>query len=129
MIQSAIPNNNKPWLLDESQLEIIDVYEAEIIKAENNNYLIEFRDAEMEVIEATLPKKEFEHHPEPIEPGTTFGIVLYRQVDDPATKIGAWPAEKYWNKRKTVNRFSTVVNNGYEKLYKKLSDRVNNNFG
>jgi hypothetical protein len=84
----------RPWLL--SQIDIIDVYEAEIIGEEDNNYLIEFRDAEMKIVEAILPKKEFEKHPGTITIGTPFGIVLYKQQD--SIKIGAWPDEKYWNK-------------------------------
>ena len=89
---------NKPWLLNNSQIDIIDVYEAEIIKEEDNDYLIEFRDSEMKIVEAVLPKKEFEEHPEIIRIGTAFSIVLYKQYDDFTIKIGAWPAEKYWHK-------------------------------
>lgn len=88
----------KPWLSNKSQIDIIDVYEAEVTGEKDDDYLIEFRDVEMEIVVASLPKKEFEKHPEPVTAGTPFGIVLYKQQGDPATKIGAWPVEKYWNK-------------------------------
>ena len=87
-----------PWLLSNSQINIIDVYEAEITGEIENDYLIEFSDAQMDLVEAKLSKTEFEEHPGNVTTGTSFGIVLYKQQGDPATKIGAWPIEKYWNK-------------------------------
>lgn len=87
----------RPWLLDDSQLKIVDIYEAEITGKRENDFQIEFRDAEMEIIEAFIPIREFKHHPISVSEGTHFGIVLYNQKDDPAVKISVWPTEEHWN--------------------------------
>lgn len=87
-------NEIKPWEKSLLEIKIIDIYEAEITGEEGNDYLIEFRDAEMEIVEASLPKKEFDGWPEQIKQGSVFGVVIYYHEK---LSIGAWPIEKYWN--------------------------------
>jgi hypothetical protein len=91
-------SKKNPWQLSSSQITIIDIYEAEVTGEVDDDFMIEFYDSEMEIVEAMLPKKEFEEHPGDVKKGTAFGIVLYRQQGEYAPKIGAWPIQEYWNK-------------------------------
>lgn len=86
----------KPWERSPLEIKVIEAWDSEIIGEEGDSYLIEFYDTNMSVVEAKLPKKEFEGWPHPTGPGTCFGIIIYE--DNRKLSIGAWPLQHYWNK-------------------------------
>lgn len=86
----------KPWLLNKSEIKIIDVYEAEIIGEENEKYFIEIFNKDYSIIEARLYKSEFKYFPHPIGVGTSFGMILFCYGEK--VSINAWPVLEYWHK-------------------------------
>jgi hypothetical protein len=86
-----------PWLLTREEIKIIDIYEAEVLGKRDDHYLIEFRDSEMEVVEAELPIDEFKFFPYNIDEDRHFGIVLFQDKLSKEIRIGAWPVQTDWN--------------------------------
>ncbi|MBW2995062.1 hypothetical protein KY312_01815 [Candidatus Woesearchaeota archaeon] len=85
----------QPWEMTPKEVEITDAYEAEITGEKDDNYFVEFRDQEMEVVEAEIKKTDFEYFPHPVKAGTAFVIVTYKL--NGVTGVGSWPITKYWN--------------------------------
>jgi hypothetical protein len=98
-----------PWELDSSQVEIVRSYETEIMGEDGDKYLIEFADKDGGMVEAKLPKKEFEGVPGLGEPrgmsgwqpavGSMLycGIVIYRMKGEKGLRVGIWPLASYWH--------------------------------
>ena len=100
LIRSTIREKGRHKVIDKVTVNLNDkkdVYEAEILAEEKNNYIIIFYDSDMEPIKAKLSKKEFEGFPYELKQRTPFDIVIYQEKEN-TPKANAFPTEDYWNK-------------------------------
>lgn len=86
-----------PWEMDSSRAKVVDGYAAKIIGEDGNEYIIEFHDRDMSLVEARIAKSEFANHPEPPTIGTHFGFVFFRLRGQPGIQVSAWPVKQYWH--------------------------------
>lgn len=87
----------KQWQCPANEIEILKSYECQVFGAKDDNYLIEFYDDDMSVVEAEVAKKEFDGFPYPIKDGTHFGTVIFKTLATGTVCAQAWPLWKFWH--------------------------------
>jgi hypothetical protein len=89
--------DRRPWKREATSVTVKDVYEAEIVAVDGDEFIIVFYDADMEPVDARLPGSAFRLFEAQPQPGMAFGIVLYHERDCPEPRISAWPTEDEWD--------------------------------
>lgn len=86
-----------PWTLDSSQIMVLGGFSGKIIGEERNDFLVEFYDDALVVMEARIAKREFVGHPIVPTIGMYFGLVIFQRVDQSRFEVRPWPIMDYWH--------------------------------